>query len=386
MDMQLTSQQNALNDEFRAFADAEIVPFAQQFDQQENVPRSLINKMAQKKYLASFLPEDIGGMGADMTVFGLLNEQIGRGCSSVRSLITVHSMVCYGIARWGSALHKETLLPRLATGELLGAFALTEPNIGSDARNIETTAVKQGNYYILNGQKKWITFAQIADLFIIFAQYEGVPLAFLVDRHSAGLTIKPMHGVLGTRASMIAEIHMENCKVPVERCIGGKGFGFAGVALSALNVGRYSVAWGCVGLGQACLEASLDYSGKRQQFGESLDKHQLIRRMLTNMYTDVKAARLLCYHAGVKQNSNAVNATQETLVAKYFASTMVNRVASDAVQIHGGNGCSPDYAVSRLYRDAKVMEIIEGSSEMQQIMIAKYASQQYAMEKRKKAA
>ncbi len=178
---------------------------------------------------------------------------------------------------------------------------------------------------------------------------------------------------------MTAQITMTNCKVPAGNRIGGSGFGFAGVALSCLNLGRYTVAWGCVGIAQACLEASLAYSRERMQFGSLIKDHQLIQQLLTNMYANVKASRLLCYHAGLLQEQSHMHAIQETLVAKYSASLTASQAATDAVQIHGANGCSEDYPVARYYRDAKIMEIIEGSTQMQQVMIAEHAHQLFKM-------
>jgi alkylation response protein AidB-like acyl-CoA dehydrogenase len=282
-------------------------------------------------------------------------------------------MVASAILRWGRPHQKEYWLPRLASGESIGAFALTEPSVGSDAKHIETLAEQQGDAYLLSGRKKWITFGQIADIFLVFARCDDKPISFLVERERPGLEIGPLRGLLGTRASMLAEMRLDACRMPQENMIGGLGFGFAAVALTALDLGRYSVATGCVGIGQACLEACLQYTSQRRQFGVLLQEHQLVREMVANMATNVKAARLLCYHAGYLHDSNAPTATAETLVAKYFASTMAMRTASDAVQIHGANGCSGEYPVQRYLRDAKVMEIIEGSSQMQQLMISKNA-------------
>lgn len=373
MKIELTPQQKDAKERFKTFADEEIKPYADRFNREERVPAELIEKLAQNKYLSTVVSEEWGGLGMDMVTFGLLNEEIGRACSSVRSLLTVHGMVSYALLRWGSQQQKETWLPRLATGEAIGAFALTEPNVGSDARNIETVAEQRNGAYILTGEKKWITYGQIADLFLVFAQRDGKPVAFLVERDTPGLTTTPMRGLLGMRAARVARVHLKECKIPKENAVGGAGFGFSAVALSALDIGRYSVAWGCVGIGQACLDACLEYSSERKQFGELLRRHQLIQRMIANMVTNVKAARLLCYYAGYVHDVNHPNATNETLVAKYFASTMASRVASDAVQIHGGNGCGAEYSVQRYYCDAKVMEIIEGSNEMQQILISRNA-------------
>ena len=370
MKIELTSQQQNARMEFRSFADEAIRPFADQFDREERLPAELIDKLARRKYLGITIPEEYGGLGTDLITFGLLNEEIGRACSSTRSLLTVQGMAAFAILRWGNPQQKNYWLPRLASGQSLAAFALTEPDVGSDAKHIETTAEPRGDFYVLNGRKKWITFGQIADLFLAFARCNEKPVAFLVEKTSQGLSTKPICGMLGTRASMIAEVHLDECRVPKENLLGGLGFGFSAVALSALDLGRYSVAWGSVGIGQACLEASLKYASERKQFGEPLKHHQLIQEMIANMVTQVKAARLLCYYAGYLKDVDDPGSTAETLIAKYFASTMAPRVASDAVQIHGGNGCSSDYPVQRYLRDAKVMEIIEGSNQMQQIMIS----------------
>lgn len=370
MRLQLTDEQLRHQLSFRDFVEREIAPRAEEFDRTESIPRSLIDKMAREKFLGALLPASCGGLGADSITFTLLNEEVGRGCSSVRSLLTVHSMLSYAVLRWANRSLKETWLSRLASGEALGAFALTEPRVGSDAGAVETVAAKAGGHYVLDGRKKWITGGQLADLFVVFARCDGKPTAFLVERGTPGLTIQPIGGMLGTRGSMLAELRFEGCEVPAANRIGGEGFGIMTVALSALEVGRLSVAAGSVGIGQACLEASVRYAGEREQFGAPLKDHQLIRQMLTNMITNVRAARLLCYHAAYLKDAGAADAATGIWIAKYFASTTAMQAASDAVQIHGANGCSADYPVQRYLRDAKVMEIIEGSTQLQQIMIA----------------
>lgn len=379
MDMKLTDEQREKYQAFRQFTDEEVAPFANQFDTEEYFPPSMIQKIAQQGFLGALLPEDIGGMELDMISFGLLSEQMGRACASARSLITVHSMVAFAIQRWGNKAQKKKWLPLFARGEKIGAFALSEPNIGSDAKNIEMVAEKEGDAYVLNGSKKWITFGQTADVYLMFAHVNGRPCAFLVEREWDGVEVKPITNLLGTRGAMTAQITLKDCKVPAENRVGGNGFGFAGVALSCLNLGRYTVAWGCVGIAQACLEASLAYSRERMQFGSLIKDHQLIQQLLTNMYANVKASRLLCYHAGLLQEQSHMHAIQETLVAKYSASLTASRAAADAVQIHGANGCSENYPVARHYRDARIMEIIEGSTQMQQVMIAEHAHQLFEM-------
>lgn len=375
MRLELADQQIADQRAFRAFVDQEIFPYADQFDREERVPPQLIRAVAQQGFLGMVVPKESGGTGTDMITFGLLNEELGRGCSSIRSLLTVHSMVAHAIHKWGSKRHKEAWLPLLVQGERIGAFGLSEPNVGTDAKNVETTARLDGDRYILNGRKKWTTFGQIADLFLIFAQYDGKPSAFLVERDSPGFSTQPIYGMLGTRASMLAELHLDNCEIPKSNLISGVGFGLATIATSALDIGRYSVAWGSVGIAQACLEASVQYAKTRKQFGAYLKDHQLIRQMITDMLTNVKAARLLCYQAGYLKDIGAPSTVMETWIAKYFASTTAAKAATDAVQIHGANGCSGDYPVQRYLRDSKIMEIIEGSNQIQQITIAEYAYQ-----------
>jgi hypothetical protein len=377
MKIELTPHQNQARSEFKAFVDEVIIPHANRCDREEHTPPELIKKLARQGYLGAALPKDKGGSGMDTITYGLLNEEIGRGCSSLRSLLTVHNMVAQALLKWGNKFQKENWLPKLASGEVIAAFALSEPNVGSDAKSIETTATRSGDFYVLNGQKKWITYGQIADVFLVFARYEGKPSAFLVEKDSQVLTIKPIFGMLGVRASMLAELHLHDCKIPSENLVCREGLGFSHVASSALDYGRYSVAWGCVGIAQACLEACIQYTNQRKQFGIYLKEHQLIRQAIAQMLVNVKAARLLCYQAGYLKDIGDPKSIMETSIAKYFASTTATKAANDAVQIHGGNGCSSEYSVQRYLRDAKIMEIIEGSNQIQQITIAEYGYQEH---------
>jgi glutaryl-CoA dehydrogenase (non-decarboxylating) len=376
MKIELTAKQREDREAFRRFAEREIAPNADQYDEAEQIPSNLIEKLALQGYLGAVLPERNGGMGLDMISCGLLNEEVGRACSSVRSLLTVHGMVSLALQRWGSSEQQEVWLPQLASGARIASFGLTEANVGSDAKSVETTATPSGKSYLLNGQKKWITFGQIADVFLIFAQSEGKPAAFLVERNTPGLVINPIRGMLGVRASMLAELRLEDCCISRSNLVGRVSFGFSHVAATALDYGRYSVAWGCVGIGQACVEACLRYTNVRRQFGAYLREHQLVQQMLTEMITNVKAARLLCYQAGYLKDVRDLRAITETSIAKYFASRTAFKAANDAVQIHGANGCSSEYNVQRYLRDAKIMEIIEGSTQMQQVNIAKYICQE----------
>jgi hypothetical protein len=353
----------------RAWVDREIVHFAGEWDRAAATPPEVIRRVAEAGFLGALVPREQGGAGADWVTFAMLNEELGRGCSSIRSLLTVHSMATYAVLRWGSRAQKERWLGPLARGEVIGAFGLSEPGVGSDAGAIETEAVPESDGYRLHGCKKWTTYGQIADLFLVFAKAEGKPVAFLVERETPGLTVAPLGGITGTRASMLAELHFEGALVPKENRIAGPGFGIA-VALATLEVGRLSVGAGCVGIVQACLDASLAYASGREQFGGPIREHQLVQRMITDMATDLRAARLLCRHAAELRDAGDPAAAEETFVAKYFASTAATRAALGAVQIHGANGCSEAYPVERFLRDSRVMEIIEGSTQIQQLTIA----------------
>jgi glutaryl-CoA dehydrogenase (non-decarboxylating) len=374
--LELNPQQRAAREEFRAFVAAEIAPHAGRWDREAAIPRELVDRLRERRYLGSNVPAEYGGPGRDNITYGLLTEEIGRGCSSVRSLLTVHDMVAHVIGRWGSPGQRERYLPALARGEILGAFGLSEPNAGSDAKSVETVARDDGDAWVLDGRKKWTTFGQIAGLFLVLAKVDDKATAFLVERETPGVTVKPLTGITGTRASLLAEIFFEGCRVPKENLIGKPGFGVSAVMSTALDHGRYSVAWGAVGLAQACLDASRAYAAERRQFGVPIAEHQLVRRMLTNMIAEVRAARLLCLRAGWLRDTRDPGATGEIWVAKYFASTMATRAALDAVQIHGANGCSEEYPVERYLRDSRVLEIIEGSTQIQQITIPLFELQE----------
>lgn len=383
MEIELNAQQLQAQQAYNAFADEEIAPFADDWDRQEKVPASIIEKLAKEGYLGAIIAEEYGGQGVDAITFGLLCEAIGRASASLLSLITVHGMVCQSIAKWGSKAQRSHWLPKLATGEKIGAFGLTEPNIGSDAKGVETVATASDDTYILNGKKQWISFGQVANLFLIAAQCNDKATTFLVERDTPGFATEAITGMLGFRSAMLAKIVIDDCTIPAENIVGKEGFGFSHVANTALDHGRYCVAWGCLGLAQACLDASLSYTTTRKQFGALLKGHQLIQQMIAEMITNIKAARLLCYHAGFLKDKGDLALIMETSIAKYFTSTAVVKIASDAVQIHGANGCGDGYPVQRYFRDAKIMEIIEGSSQMQQVIIAKSGYYGFALNKRK---
>lgn len=374
MRLELTPEQQTARDQFRAFATEFIAPRAATFDREEALPLDIIQAVGAQGWLGALVPRAYGGNEMGAITCGLLHEEVGAACGSVRSLLTVHGMVAHTLARWGSAALKEWWLPRMATGAVIGAFCLTEPQAGSDANAIEMQAVLQGDTYLLSGTKKWVTFGQIADVLLVFARTAGQPVAFLVERQTPGLTTIPVHGLLGLRGSMTAELRFRDCQVPKAQVLGKIGFGYDAVLSSALDHGRYTVAWGCVGLIRACLEATLAYSKTRKQFGVYLKEHQLIQQLVTQMVTALQAARLLGYQAGYSKEVGSPNSVMETFIAKYFASTAAMQSASHAVQVHGALGCSGEYPVQRYFRDAKIMEIIEGSTQIQQIAIATYAS------------
>ncbi len=357
---------------FRAFAQAHIAPFAPHWDRQERVPTEMMDRLRSEGYLGAMHPLHRGGP-MDAVTYGLLTEEIARACSSLRSLLTVHDMVALGIWRWGSRDLKEEFGEAVADGELLCALALSEPETGSDAASVATEAVADGDEYVLTGRKKWITFGQVAGLFLVLARCQGQLAAFVVPGSLPGIERVPMTGIVGTRASLLAELKLEQCRIPRRYLVGKAGFGLSHVVSGVLDHGRYSVAWGCVGIAQACLDASLSYTTDRRQFGAAIREHQLVQRRLTEMIANTRAARLLCYHAGHLREIADPGAMAETMVAKYFASQVAVKAANDAVQLHGANGLTEQYSVARYLRDAKVMEVIEGSTEIQQITIPRLA-------------
>jgi alkylation response protein AidB-like acyl-CoA dehydrogenase len=355
---------------FAAWVEREVAPHAARWDREAHTPPEAIRRLAATGWLGGIVAPEHGGAGMDWVSFAILCEELGRACSSLRSLVTVHAMTAFAVQRWGSAAQRARWLPALAAGTTLGAFGLSEPGAGSDVGSVATTAEPDGaGGYLLRGQKSWTTYGRVADLFLVVARAAGQPVALLVEAGTPGLTVEPLEGVTGTRASMLATLRLEGCRVPGENRLGGAGFGVA-VALSALEVGRLSVAAGCTGIVRACLDASLAYAAGRRQFGVPIGEHQLVQRMIADMATGWRAARLLALQAAALRDAGSPEAGMESFVAKYFASTAATRAALDAVQIHGANGCTDRYPVERYLRDSRVMEIIEGSTQIQQVTIA----------------
>jgi glutaryl-CoA dehydrogenase (non-decarboxylating) len=373
MNIRLTDSQRDSRDRARQFASEQIAPWADQIDQQQSTPASVQAAVATSGYLGAALPAEWGGGGIDPVSYGLVTEEIGKACSSVRSLMTVHNMSAQTLVRLGSPDQKARWLPDLCAGNAIIAFALSEPNVGSATHTIETEAVPCKNGYVLNGTKKWITYGQIADLFLVFAHCDRKPIAFVVDRHSAGVSVEPLNDVLGTRGSMLAEVRFDGVPVEDAQQIGPIGMGISFVANTALDHGRFSVAWGSTGIIQACLDACISYTQERRQGDQPLKDFQLIRRLVTDMLVAHTAARALCYRSAGLREQGDPSAVMETAMAKYYASNAAIRAATDAVHTHGANGCSSEYPVGRYLRDATVMGIIEGTHEIHQLTLADYA-------------
>jgi alkylation response protein AidB-like acyl-CoA dehydrogenase len=376
----LTDRQRECRDRARQFAAAEIAPWADRIDQRQTTPDSVLVAMRTSGYLGAALPEQWGGGGMDPVSYGLVTEEIGRACSSVRSLMTVHNMSAQALIRLGDADQRLRWLPDLGKGERIIAFALSEPNVGSSADAIETVAVERDDAYVLTGTKKWITYGQVADLFLVFARCGHQPTAFVVDRHSDGLSVTPMTDVFGTRGSMLAQVRFDNVPVPRSHRLGPVGMGIRFVANAALDHGRFSVAWGSTGIIQACLDACVSYTRQRRQGDRKLKDYQLVRRHLTDMLVAHTAARAMCYRSARLRAEGDPRAVMETSLAKYFASDAAIRVATDAVHLHGANGCGTDYPVGRYLRDATIMGIIEGTHEIHQVTLADYAIQRPYLE------
>lgn len=372
----LTGRQEQALKEFRAFTDRHIAPHADTWHRTQRTPPEVIRLLADEGLLGIHVAREYGGQGCDAVTLGLLAGELGRGCSSVRSMLTVHSMVAHAVARWGSRELKQEMLPRLARGERVAALAVSEPGAGSDAAAVTTRVERDGDAYVVTGHKKWITYGESAGVFLVVGRSAEGPTALLIDRDTPGLTTELIEDMIGIRASMTAHVRLDGCRVPAGRLLARPGLGVSHVVGAALDLGRYTVGWGCVGILDAALEASVDYAGRREQFGSLLKDHQLVRRLISDMYTQAHAARLMCLEAGRLRDERDPGALAATSTAKYFAATAAGRAATDAVQLHGANGCSSDYPVQRLLGDSRVMEIIEGSAQLHQVGLAEYAFQE----------
>jgi butyryl-CoA dehydrogenase len=378
MDFQLSDEQKLISEAAREFADREILPRVRDNDRAARFDRELARKMGEVGYLGAPVAEEYGGRELDHIGYGLIVEQIGRADSSARTVVSVvTSLVGGSIERWGSEEQKMRWLPRLCSGEALGCFGLTEPDTGSDAASLRTRATRTDSGWSISGQKMWISLANFSEVALIFAQtdpalkHRGLA-CFLVPTESEGFTTQEIHGKLGLRSSDTAEISLDEVEVGDDAMLGAVGDGFK-VAMSALDSGRYSVAAGCVGICDGCVDASVAYSKERKQFGVPLARFQLVQEMIADMILKRDASRMLVYRAGVLKDEGKPN-TMETSVAKLFATESAVECANLAIQVHGGSGYVDDYPVERYLRDARVTTLYEGTSQIQKLIIGRAAT------------
>jgi alkylation response protein AidB-like acyl-CoA dehydrogenase len=375
IDFELTDEQRLIRETAREFADREIIPVARDNDRNERFDTDLVKKLGDMGYLGPIVAEEYGGRGLDYRTYALIVEEVGRGDSSARTVVSVQtSLVCSSIQRWGSEEQKHEWLPRLCSGDILGCFALTEPDTGSDAANLKTRAHRADGGWRITGQKQWISMGNYAKVALVFAQtdpelqHRGLA-AFLVPTDSPGFSSSSIHGKLGLRASDTAELTLDDVEVGDDALLGDVGDGFK-VAMSALDSGRYSVAAGCVGICQGCVDASVEYSKNRRQFDRPIASFQLVQEMIADMVVDTEAARALVWRAGWLKDMGKPN-TKETSVAKLFATEAAVRSANNAIQVHGGSGYVDDYPVERYLRDARVTTLYEGTSQIQKLIIGR---------------
>src|SRR5271166_2522760 len=375
MDFELTDEQRLIKETARQFTDNEIVLQSRENARNHHFDLEIVQKLASQGYLGAIIPQEYGGAGLDYLSYGLVVEEIGRGDSSVRTVVSVQtSLVCSGILRWGSEEQKQKYLPKLCSGEWLGCFGLTEPDTGSDAANQKTRAVKTDSGWLINGAKMWISMGNYAKVALIFAQTDpslatkGLA-CFIVDCDQPGFKAKTIEHKMGLHGSDTASIALEDVEVSDEDMLGGVGDGFK-VAMSNLDSGRYSVAAGCVGICRGCVEESVKYASEREQFGKPIASFQLVQAMIADMVLKTDASRMLVWRAGWLKDQGRPN-TLETSVAKLHATEASLECANLAIQIHGGAGYVDDHPVERYYRDARVTTLYEGTSQIQKLIIGR---------------
>ena len=374
MKFALSQEQELLRQSVREFAEAEVKPLARELDRTSRFPRETLRKAAELGLVGVAVPEEEGGAGADHVSYSILIEEISRACASTGVILSVqNSLFCDPLHRFGTAEQKKRFLVPYARGEKIGCYALTEPQAGSNAAALRTTAVRRGDRYIVNGTKAWITCGGVADAALVYVNTEpekkekGIT-ALLIERGTPGFRVGKEEEKLGIHATACTELSFADCEVPAENRLGAEGEGYK-IALSTLDGGRIGIASQATGIAQGAFEQALSYAGERQAFGRPISNFQAIRFMLADMATEIDAARLLARQAAWKQDSGA-RFSLEASVAKLFASEMATRVTHKAIQIHGGNGYSREYPVERMYRDARITEIYEGTSEIQRLVIA----------------
>lgn len=375
IDFELTDEQRLVRDTAREFADNEIVPRARDNDRAGRFDTELVAKLAAIGFIGPILPEEYGGRGLDYRTYGLIVEEIGRADSAARTIVSVNtSLVGSAIAKWGSEEQKRRFIPGICSGEAMGCFGLTEPGTGSDAANLSTRAEKIDGGWRISGQKQWISLGNHAAFALVFAQtdpaleHRGLG-AFLVPTDSPGFGASEIHGKLGLHASDTAELALDGVEVGDDALLGDVGDGFK-VAMTALDSGRFSVAAGCVGICQGCVDASTAYAKEREQFGRPIAAFQLVQAMIADMVVDAHAARALVWKAAWLKDTGRQN-TLETSVAKLFSTEAAIRCANTAIQVHGGAGYVDDHPVERYLRDARVTTLYEGTSQIQKLIIGR---------------
>jgi butyryl-CoA dehydrogenase len=378
LDLELTDEQRLIQETARDFADDVIAPRARDNDRAARFDRELASKLGEMGYLGAPVAEEYGGRGLDYLTYGLIVEEVGRADSSARTVVSVQtSLVCGSIDRWGSEEQKREWLPRLCSGEALGCFALTEPDTGSDAASLRTRATRTDGGWTISGQKMWISLGNYAEVALVFAQtdpeqkHRGLA-CFLVPTAADGFSSQEIHGKLGLRASDTAEISLDGVEVSDDALLGEVGDGFK-VAMSALDSGRYSVAAGCVGICEGCVQASVSYATERHQFGVPLARFQLVQQLIADMIVRRDGARLLVRRAGMLKDAGKPN-TIETSIAKLYATESAVECANAAIQVHGGSGYVDDHPVERYLRDARVTTLYEGTSQIQKLIIGRGAT------------
>ncbi|WP_274035645.1 acyl-CoA dehydrogenase family protein [Streptomyces sp. MMBL 11-1] len=375
MDLTLSEEQKAVRELAGDFVAREVTPHAVAWDRAENVDKSIVKKLGDLGFLGLTVPEEYGGSGGDHLSYCLVTEELGRGDSSVRGIVSVSlGLVAKTIVSWGSEEQKRRWLPRLTAGEAIGCFGLTEPGTGSDAGNLATRAVRDGGDYVVNGTKMFITNGTWADVVLLFARTGDAPghrgvSVFLVPTDTPGLTRRTIHGKLGLRGQATAELVLQDVRIPAGALLGPEGKGFS-IAMSALAKGRMSVAAGCVGIAQAALDAAVRYAGEREQFGKVIARHQLVQELLSDIAVDVDAARLLTWRVADLIDRGQEFATAASK-AKLYASEAAVRCANNALQVFGGYGYIDEYPVGKLLRDARVMTLYEGTSQIQKLIIGR---------------
>lgn len=376
MQFPLTEEQRLIQETARAFADNEIAPVADKHNREGKFPAALVKRMGELGFLGMLVPEAYGGSGIGNFGLVLALEEVNRACASTGVTMSVqNSLVCAPIVHWANETLKKKYLPKLASGEWLGAYALSEPGSGSDAAGLVTSAVKDGDSYVLNGTKNFITTGAEADVVIAMVRTDpahktrGIT-AFLVERDWKGFTVGRKEDKMGLRSSSTVQLVFEDLRVPAANVLGEIGIGFK-IAMHTLDGGRIGIAAQAVGITQACLDASIKYAEEREAFDQQIGKFQAVQWKLADMATRLEAARLLVYNAARLKDAGAPHG-KEAAMAKLFASEVSNHAAREAVQIHGGAGYLEDFPVERYFRDARITEIYEGTSEIQRIVIARH--------------